>query len=286
MTFGTREPGHELANPVQPRFAHEPVVVRAPSTREYVMFYTGCDPSAKNGSLRSCNPAFVGGTEAANCSAVGDGSTPPSSGMKRGGRSNDHTWMSWSKSADGPWSEPIMVLSGEQIDSNLSPVIREDGSLLGLWRGGLNASRPWSTMQRVTALHWKDPTSYTPEYEDLFPAVHSTEDPHVYTDADGNYHAVFHHCFQCPKACVCGGHAYSADGEHWHYPYINGSAYWENVTFTNGEVVEFKRRERPHLVFAADGVTPVALTNGAGIDGVGMYGDATWTFLQPLKTAE
>jgi hypothetical protein len=27
----------------------------------------------------------------------------------------------------------------------------------------------------------------------------------------------------------------------------------------------------------------VALTNGAGIDGIGKYGDATWTFLQPLR---
>jgi hypothetical protein len=95
-------------------------------------------------------------------------------------------------------------------------VIAGDGSLLGLWRGGLNATRPWSTIQRVTATDWKDPASYTPEYTDLFPAVHSTEDPHVYTDADGYYHAVFHHCFQCPKPCVCGGHAYSLDGKQWY----------------------------------------------------------------------
>jgi hypothetical protein len=126
------------------------------------MFYTGCNPTAKTGSVGACSPAFVGGTEAANCSGLGDGSTPPSSGMKRGGRSNDHTWMSWSKSADGPWSEPIVVLSGEHIDANLSPVINDDGSLLGLWRGGLNATRPWSTIQRVTASHWKDPNSYKP----------------------------------------------------------------------------------------------------------------------------
>ena len=49
----------------------------------------------------------------------------------------------------------------------------------------MHAYRPWSTIQRVTAAHWKDPASYRPEYTDLFPAVHSTEDPHVYTDADG-----------------------------------------------------------------------------------------------------
>jgi len=128
-----------------------------------------------------------------------------------------------------------------------------------LWAQGLNETRPWSTIQRVTASDWKDPASYKPEYTDLFPEVHSTEDPHVYTDAEGYYHAVFHHCYQCPKPCVCGGHAYSLDGKQWHCthtsnpplnrrnisdrllaftdPYINGSAYWENVTLTSGEVI-------------------------------------------------
>lgn len=41
--------------------------------------------------------------------------------------------------------------------------------------------------QRVTAKDWKDPRTYIPEYNDLFPAVHSTEDPHVYVDEAGRY---------------------------------------------------------------------------------------------------
>ncbi len=99
----------------------------------------------------------------------------------------------------------------------------------------------------------------------------------MYQDANGILHAILHPCFQCPKPCVCGGHAYSETGADWHYPYINGSAYWENVTLSSGEVLEFHRRERPHLVFAPDGVTPKALTNGVGLDGIGRFGDATWT---------
>ena len=108
----------------------------------------------------------------------------------------------------------------------------------------------------------------------------------MYLDADGGFHAIFHHCYHCPRSCVCGGHGYSLDGKQWYYPYINGSAYWENATLAKspGEVVQFYKRERPHLVFAADGVTPVALTNGAGVDGIGEGGDATWTFLQPIKS--
>ena len=149
---------------VQPRFAHEPNMVRAP-TGEWVMFYTGCSPYAAAGSPGACNPAFGGDGSAANCSGLGDGSTPPGAGMLRGGRSNDHTWMSWAKAAAGPWSAPVVVLAGQGIDSNLSPVINNDSSLLGLWRGGLNRTRPWSTIQRVTAGHWKvrqtSPSSWT-----------------------------------------------------------------------------------------------------------------------------
>jgi hypothetical protein len=74
------------------------------------------------------------------------------------------------------------------------------------------------------------------------------------------------------------------DGVKWHYPYINGSAYWENATMQDGSTWHFQQRERPHLVLGKDGVTPVALTNGAAVDGSGLYNDHTWTFIQPLAT--
>ena len=91
--------------------------------------------------------------------------------------------------------------------------------------------------------------------------------------------------YRCKKGCVCGGHAYSVDGVQWFYPLIIGEAYTQFATITNSTVVEFSRRERPHIVLGKDGVTPIALTNGAGMDGVGKYGDHTWTFLQPLQLA-
>ena len=56
--------------------------------------------------------------------------------------------MSWTAKPSGPWSAPVVVLKGSDIDSNLSPVILKNGSLVGLWRGGLNSTRPWSTIQR------------------------------------------------------------------------------------------------------------------------------------------
>ena len=66
-------------------------------------------------------------------------------------------------------------VEGTGSGGNPAPVIFPNGSLLGLWRGGLNSTRPWSTIQRVTATNWKDPSTYKPEYDDLFPDVHSAE---------------------------------------------------------------------------------------------------------------
>ena len=123
---------------------------------------------------------------------------------------------------------------------------------------------------------------------DLFPTVGVVEDPSVWRAADGSFHALFHHETGCahfgPESALnCGGHAFSVDGIDWHYPYINGSAYGENASLVGGGMVRFAARQRPHVVLGPDGVTPVALTNGAQLVGEGgKAGDATITFLQPI----
>ena len=101
-------------NPIQPYFAHEPVVTRGPAG-EFVMFFTGCDPTARPPSDASCRPAFAPGAgEPLNCSALGDGSTVDPHGLasaKSRLKSSDNTWMSFAASANGPWSPPVVSLS-------------------------------------------------------------------------------------------------------------------------------------------------------------------------------
>ena len=58
----------------------------------------------------------------------------------------------------------------------------------------------------------------------------------------------------------------------------SGLAYTNHVDHTDGTSTTFTRRERPHLVFADDGCTPLALTNGV-VPG-GSTGDASHTLLQ------
>ena len=177
----------------------------------------------------------------------------------------------------------------------MSPVILRNGSLVGLWRVNgpngdpLSASHAMWSIQLVTARNWKDPSTYVLEHTDLFPDVGVVEDPHVYLDEDGYFHALFHHETGCPAVSWgggsnCGGHAFSADGRTWLYPWINGSAYPQNASLVDGSVAEFTARQRPHMVLGPDGVTPVAVTNGVGLLGAGgKGGDHMFTFLQPIR---
>ena len=123
------------------------------------------------------------------------------------------------------------------------------------------------------------------------------EDPFLYLDDVGNYHALFHHMYGEGTADrwwldTCGGHGFSRDGRTWEY----GGVAWgsaehplgQPVKFTDGIDTSFTRREEPHLVFNANGL-PAALTNaaqyGQGREATakGDNGDASYTMIQPLQ---
>ena len=60
---------------------------------------------------------------------------------------------------------------------------------------------------------------------------------------------------------------FSTDGEHW--TQSTTVAFTTTVQWADsGSVEKLNRRERPQLLFASDGVTPLMLTNGAQPAGV------------------
>ena len=69
------------------------------------------------------------------------------------------TYMSWSRSPDGPWSTPQIIATPECntppisqdlcLDSNFNGFIYPNGSVLAVGRQAV-----------YTAAHWKDPSSY------------------------------------------------------------------------------------------------------------------------------
>ena len=87
----------------------------------------------------------------------------------------------------------------------------------------------------------------------------------------------------------CGNHAFSLDGATW----VNtGFAYSNNASYSDGSWQAFLRRERPHILFADDGVTPVALSNGVeysvpegvrcDVNGSATVCDPIFTLVQPI----
>ena len=86
--------------------------------------------------------------------------------------------------------------------------------------------------------------------------------------------------YGCGQYNSCGGHAFSVDGKSWTF---TGQAYTSHTVYTDGTTYDFPYCERPHLIFAEDGVTPLALTNGVK-PGWGQGGDQSFTLLRPLAT--
>ena len=203
------------------------------------------------------------------------------------------TYMSHSKSPWGPWSKPERLFDAQgnetNMDTNLAVVILGNGSVVGIGRTG---GKPTGIVAHlVTASDWRDPSSYSGKWtEMLFPDTKildnaGVEDPFVYLDARGVYHAVFHNQIEADDEKLCGGHAYSVDGAQWTF---TGTSWGNKVEWIGGGSYSFSRRERPHLAFDR-ALNVVALTTGV------QYGegspiaksgqDACYTLLQPVKTA-
>ena len=167
----------------------------------------------------------------------------------------------------GPWSEPVRIPTADCqdppfngshfcLDSNLAVVIARNGSLLGMGRGAL-----------YTATDWRDPASY---------AFHPTsgaggEDPFVYWDARSPpvLHMLRHTGRDTQQTAPNatrgnhGAHYFSTDGGAQWSSVPGALAYGCEVAYADGSSECVIMRERPHLVFGADGTTPVALSTAA-----------------------
>eukprot|EP00947_MAST-08B_sp_MAST-8B-sp1_P004928 g4928.t1 len=316
---------YRRADVVLPVWAHEPNVVRAP-TGEWVM-YASMLPGGRTANVAGrpcvCSPAT--GQPISSSSSSPSSSSSSSCTGDRDWSVPLQTYMLFASSPNGPWSKPQLVKQeAPLIDSNFAPVIRKDGSLLGIFRDDGNDTSTRQNLHLVHATNWRDLRSYREEIVHISGGAgggddysengegsgggdsifDGPEDPFVWVDGDGHFHALFH---QYPHAA--GPHAFSLDGRVWHWapakqdgvavgapgttPGTCAGSPTGNVSCAYGPMVELGgdaggvvtlgSRERPHLVFAADGVTELALSNGACpmSEDHGMC----FTMVQPLATA-
>ena len=220
-------------------WGHEPTVARAP-TGEYVLFWTAHFGDQVPCSGIPCQTGDNGNSvmDAPHCLNIHDCVC----------NTNLNSYMSYAKEPAGPWSEPVLVPKGAfgSGDTNLAPIIREDGSLFGLGRPG------WVWR----ASHWRNLSTYTVEQID---ATVLGEDPFVYRDP---YNAsVLHALSHAGHYDASGGHVWSIDGGKSWQCHNDTRAYSSLIKYTDGTQSSLSRRERPHLIMDKQGV-PVALTNG------------------------
>lgn len=234
-------------------FAHEPRCTQAPAG-EYVCFFSH-NPDFEAQGGKSC-AGFNGTTyEECRCGASFNVTLPMA------------TYMSYTSDLDGEWSEPVKVAGGLGLpDLNLSPFIFSNGTLLALYRNNQG-----SNIHITTASDWRDPATYHISQADISASL--PEDPFLWRDAKGIFHSL-HHAYPYPT----GPHAWSDDGLNWHKAPGEGiwppSGIWtgesrgyaREATFTDAEPIFAGCRERPSLIFDADGVTPIALVNGFSPD--------------------
>ena len=256
-----------------PLFTHEPTATRGPSG-EFVIYVThhkgtpagsGTTCTCTDGNSRS---GSLGGTscinEVPNCDWNRDPQIKPILT-----NCTMITMMSWAKNPNGPWSPlvPLTFQSNPYSDSNFAPIIFADGSLLG-----------WTRSSIVRASDWRKVETY----KDTGGALRDGlgfgigEDPYLWRDRRrGGYHILSHGGAVRGGPWIgphgdCGRHFFSETGDAgtWdaaplHPDEDGGCAYFRaDVRFSDGERRTFWRRERPHLIFAADGETLAALTTG------------------------
>ena len=89
-----------------------------------------------------------------------------------------------------------------------------------------------SKIHLVLASNWKDPSTYKESENELFPSIcgNGIEDPFLYRDHNGYFHAIFHKKYPMDDQNDVGGHAFSEDGIHW----IFGGRFGNIVEFTDG----------------------------------------------------
>ena len=198
---------------VWPTFAHEPQVVPGPDG-EFVMYFTAASRD-DGGLLGWCDCCRE---NQGPC----DGSTGPGDCPTASAPFGKHaTFMSWTMDPNGNWSWPEKLFASNiGGDTNFSPLLLANGSLVGLWRKW-GVGNGGSRIFVATAAHWRNVTSYTMHrfssaaevptvlkrkkhrYSmEIFPDLGAagTEDQFIYQDYDGNYHAYFHNSERCP-AC-------------------------------------------------------------------------------------
>lgn len=265
-------------------FAHEPCVTRDPRTGELLMVSVNYPAEGKYSNTSVFNSSEIC-TCTASCTRAAVGSRNKCNMCSKHPSTHNNVFlplMRTAPSAGGPWTETLSTVVSD-VDTNLACWINATGAVACNGRGGGT---------QAFSLDWKNFSSWgdfktDPSIPPLFvSSAPDDEDPVPWQDIEtGIWHSIQHNLegpHMCDgQLCQVGTHQFSYDGWQW---YSTGVAYTSLVHYTDGSSHLFDRRERPHLVFAENTTTPVALSNAARPGG--LDGDRTFTLVQGLRLKE
>lgn len=209
------------------------------------------------------------------------------------GRWGKRVGLATSKSPNGPWKRldaPILDVKPNSfysfLTSNPSPLIKEDGSVVLLFKGRSYKEDEISHTGQYIGV--ATAPSYDGKYtvasdEPLFSSEKfgEIEDPHLWSDRDG-----FHMIAKDMTGAITDGYhggvlAHSKDGINWVLD-KNPLAYTRTVTWDNGKTIEQGQLERPFVLVENGKPTHLFF---ATMDGPGGFGNGTktWNMVIPLK---
>jgi hypothetical protein len=247
-------------------FAHNPQIAQA-SDGTYLLFYIGLP---NNISAKNCSemPRRAVGAPS--------GQDRPASSLRSAGHEpgplshpnpNDKPInplgpirLAVSKSIHGPWSTTtILGNATTHLETNPSPYVFANGTvLLAVCRrwveAGSNGTISYKDVWLARADSYQGPYKYITQINaaDLVMG----EDPGLFRTKRG-FHLLMH-----SGGPFIGGHFYSHDGISWTGDGQKG--YNGTIALNNGTVTNVCQRQRPQIVVGGpDGMTPLAITNGA-----------------------
>ena len=123
------------------------------------------------------------------------------------------------------------------------------------------------------AVHWNGTYTKRPGGPIVAPSngTGSHEDPFLFQDQRGHYHAVTHNqaqgnlCGNRTLGSTCGAHLFSRDSYAWSIS--RTPVYTHEVVMEGGETRALQTRQRPQIIFDPKTGQPTILFNGASFNG-------------------
>ena len=273
-TAGPLGPYH-FAAIVEGTFAHNPTVVWSAADQEWLMYYIGCptDVVKEKCTVKhfSCGPGNDNNGE----SGISVQSSKDLrnwkfrgqvfNGLKRGHWDTDTTNPSPFPLGDTPEN-----YGGPNEWKAKTEGMKKDHDILLAYRGcHYNCSTGKELISLASASSFSSPYTRLNNHRPIFP--NPAEDPFLWRDKRGHFHLLLHSLEpdggfgSGPKV---GRHAFSRSiAGPWTFN-TRTLAFSTKVDFEDGGKIDFFRRERPQLLFSADGeMRPLVLTTGVQAKG-------------------